>query len=293
MQSDISPQVQKRLVTFQKDEITAHIIYGRIAQREKDPHNKAVLERMANDEKEHAIFWERYTGVEVKPNRFLVVWYGILSVLLGYTFVLKLMEEKEEFSIQEYQAIEAEIPESRAVLEDEHEHEQLLLEMLDEERLQYVGAMVLGLNDALVELTGAIAGLTFALQNTRLVALSGIITGISATLSMAASNYLAEHADGNPNALKSSVYTGVAYLVTVVLMVLPYLLFPTHMYLYAFIVMIVTVILIIFAFNYYISVARSQPFFKNFATMALISLSVAGISFVIGLVAKNLLGIDI
>ena len=114
-----------------------------------------------------------------------------------------------------------ELPEARAILADERRHEAELTEMLDEERLQYVGSMVLGLNDALVELTGAIAGVTFALANTRLVALTGIITGISATLSMAASNYLAERANGNANAIKSSLYTGIAYLITVALLVLP------------------------------------------------------------------------
>ena len=164
--------------------------------------------------------------------------------------------------------------------------------MLDEERLHYIGAMVLGLNDALVELTGAIAGVTFALANARLVALTGIITGVSATFSMAASNYLAERADNNPKALKSSIYTGVAYLVTVALLVLPYLLFPTHMYVAAFAVMIVTVILIIMFFNFYISVAKEEPFLKNFVTMAIISLSVAVISYIIGVLAKELLGID-
>jgi len=185
-----------------------------------------------------------------------------------------------------------ELPEAARILEDERRHEKELYGMLDEERLHYVGAMVLGLNDALVELTGAIAGVTFALANTRLVALTGIITGVSATFSMAASNYLAERADNNPKALKSSIYTGMAYLITVALLVLPYLLFPTNMYVAAFAVMIATVILIIMFFNYYISVAKEEPFLKNFATMAVISLSVALISYIIGVVAKQLLGID-
>jgi len=109
---------------------------------------------------------------------------------------------------------------------------------------------------------------------------------------MSASNYLAERADNNPKALKSSIYTGMAYLVTVALLVLPYLLFPIHMYVAAFAVMLVTVILIIMFFNYYISVAKEEPFLKNFATMAGISLTVAIISYVIGLLAKQLLGIE-
>ena len=152
---------------------------------------------------------------------------------------------------------------------------------------------MLGLNDALVELTGTIAGLTFALANNRLVALSGIITGVSATLSMAASNYLAKRAEGNGEALKSSAYTGAAYLLTVVAIVLPYLLLPNELYLLAFGIMIFVVVLIILAFNYYISVAQDLPFLKRFGEMVAISLGVAALSFVIGLVAKQLLGIDV
>jgi len=48
--------------------------------------------------------------------------------------------------------------------------------------------MVLGLNDALVELTGVITDVTFSLRNTRQMVLTGIATGIAATLSMMASN---------------------------------------------------------------------------------------------------------
>lgn len=290
---ELSRETSKRLVRFQRDEVTSAVIYENIAKREKNEANSKLLLEFAEDERQHAAFWEMYTGISVTPNRLKILWFSLMSRILGYTFVIKLIEKMEDLSIQDYAKISKEIPEVQAVMEDEQKHEDALINMLDEERLQYVGAMVLGLNDALVELTGTIAGLTFAFTHTRLVALSGIITGISATLSMAASNYLAEHADGNPNALKSSIYTGVAYLVTVVLMVLPYLILPNHLYRTAFVIMMITVVLIIFFFNWYISVARSQPFFKNFATMAIISLSVALISFLIGIGAKSLLGIDL
>lgn len=199
----------------------------------------------------------------------------------------------EQKSAQGYAALSGEIPQAAKISQEEHGHENALIGMLDEERLQYVGSMVLGLNDALVELTGTIAGLTFAMANTRLIALSGIITGISATLSMGASNYLAERAAGNRNALKSSFYTGIAYLVTVALLVLPYLLYPETLYIAALITMLAAVILIILVFNYYISVAKSQPFLRRFAEMAAISLSVAAISFLIGILVKEFLGIDI
>ena len=114
-------------------------------------------------------------------------------------------------------------------MSEETDHENKLMGMLNEERLKYVGSMVLGMNDALIELTGALAGFTFAMQNTRIVALAGLITGVSATLSMTSSSYLSSKADGDPDALKSSLYTGAMYLVTVALMVFPYLIVPNSM----------------------------------------------------------------
>ena len=277
----------------QKDEETGALIYAYMAKREKSPENKKLLEQMSKDEKKHADVWKSITNENIMPSKSRIFFKKVLITILGFTFVVKSMEKEEQVGQATYEEMKSSIPEAAKMLVEERKHEKVLYNMLDEERLHYVGAMVLGLNDALVELTGAIAGVTFALANCKLVALTGIITGISATLSMAASNYLAEKADGNEDALKSSVYTGGAYLVTVVLMVLPYLLFPNNMYVAAFAVMIATVLLIIFAFNYYISVAKEQPFFKNFLQMAIVSISVAIISFGIGLLAKKLLGIDV
>ena len=288
--SDISMKI---LIKSQKDEETGALVYEYLAKKEKDPENRKILHKMAMDETSHAKTWKSYTKKNVKADKLKILFVKVISTLLGYTFTLKMIQKDEGFAQKEYEILKQEIPEALKIQEDEHRHEGELITMLDEERLQYVGAMVLGLNDALVELTGAIAGLSFALANTKLVALSGIITGISATLSMAASNYLAEKADGNPKAFKSSIFTGVAYLITVALMVLPYLLLPETAYVEAFLIMIGVVILIILVFNYYISVAKDQPFFKNFLKMALISISVAGISYLIGILAKTLLGIDV
>lgn len=290
---ELSQKALDILLKSQRDEETDCLIYDFMSKKEKDPKNKKILAKMAADERDHAKMWKSLTKKEVNPNLKLVYWYKFLTIIMGFTFVLKLIQSGETTASSKYADIIDEVPEAKKASEDELRHEYELIEMLDEERLQYVGAMVLGLNDALVELTGTIAGLSFALMNTRIVALSGIITGISATLSMAASNYLAERAENNPNAMKSSVYTGVAYLITVALLVLPYLIFPEDMWLGALVTMLITVIFIILFFNYYISVAKDLPFMKRFLEMAGISLSVAAISFVIGILVKNFLGIDL
>ena len=288
----LSPSLLAAVRKAQLDEREGAILYAFMAEREKNEENSAVLSHMAKDEAEHAALWESVLGETLHANGAKMLWSKLLTVLLGFTFMIKRMHKGEQLAQADYEKMQSELPAAAKVLADERRHEAELVKMLDEERLHYVGAMVLGLNDALVELTGAIAGVTFALCNTRLVALTGIITGVSATLSMAASNYLAERADDNPNALKSSAYTGIAYLVTVALLVAPYLLFPTHMYTAAFATMIAMVLLIILFFNYYISVAKDEPFLRRFGEMAVISLSVALISFLIGILAKNLLGID-
>jgi len=289
---EISDELMKLVQKAQRDEEEGAILYSFMAKREKNEENKKLLEQMSKDEDIHAKVWKEISNKDIKPSKLGIMWFKFLTVVMGFTFVVKTMQKKESLAQVGYEQMSKELSEAARILEDERRHEKELYGMLDEERLHYVGAMVLGLNDALVELTGAIAGVTFALANTRLVALTGIITGVSATFSMAASNYLAERADNNPKALKSSIYTGMAYLITVVLLVLPYLLLPTNMYALAFAIMLATVILIIMFFNYYISVAKGEPFFKNFATMAVISLSVALISYIIGVVAKQLLGIE-
>lgn len=283
----------KRMLQFQKDEITSSIIYTRFAKRMKDFKNRKILLQIANDEKKHAQIWKNYTGQEVRPNRFKIIWYLFLTYVLGYTFIVKLLENEEYSGARGLGIVKQEIPEVVHIIEQEEKHERLLMNMLNEERLNYVGAMVLGLNDALVELTGTIAGLTFVLVHTKLIALAGIVTGIAATLSMAASNYLAERANKNPHALKACIYTGIAYIITVVLLVLPYLFFPDKMYLAALCTMILIVIGIIFFFNYYIAIVRSEAFWPRFLEMATISLSVALISFLIGLLAKLCFNLDV
>lgn len=291
--SSLSVKAQAAVLQSQKDEETGALVYAFIARKEKNPENAALLAKMSADEQTHAAYWQSISKQKVKPDRWKLLRLRALAFVLGYTFVIKRLIGDETGAVDVYQTLKDEIPGAAGVQADEMRHENELAEMLDEERLQYVGAMVLGLNDALVELTGTIAGLSFALQNTRIVALSGIITGISATLSMAASNYLAERADGNENALKSSIYTGVAYLITVALLVMPYLLLPDTLWAVALVLMICVVVLVILAFNYYISVAKTLPFRRRFTEMVSISLGVAVIAFLIGLLAKALLGVDI
>ena len=288
---NVPQNIIKKITKMQKGEITEYHIYQKISKRIKGEDNQKILMQIAEDEHRHYQIWANLLHQEVKPNRLKILFYTIVNFILGYTFTLKIMESGEEDAQDAYDEISKYYPIAKEILGDEDKHEVELLNLLNEERLNYVGSMVLGLNDALVELSGALAGLTFALQNTAIISLTGLITGIAASLSMAASEYLSAKADNNPNALKSSLYTGVAYVITVALLILPYLFISNPFVSLA--IMLATVVLIIFLFNYYISVAKGYNFKKRFFQMAIISLSVAGLSFLIGILVNQLIPTNI
>jgi VIT1/CCC1 family predicted Fe2+/Mn2+ transporter len=283
---------KERIIKAQKNEITEFHIYRHLAQHTKDSHNKKILEQISQDELGHYKLCKKITGRDVAPDRLKIFQYTTISRIFGLAFGLKLMERGEGLAVINYSDIEG-FPDTKKMARDEKSHEDKILSMLSEERVEYAGSIVLGLNDALVELTGALAGLTFVISNTRVIASIGFVTGFAASLSMAASDYLSsieeEHKGKNP--LKSALYTGVTYILTVLLLISPYV-FLNNIYI-ALASMLGIAMLIIFAYTFYITTAKSQGFKKRFLEMAAISLTVAFISFGVGYIIKSVFKVDV
>jgi VIT1/CCC1 family predicted Fe2+/Mn2+ transporter len=288
----LDERVRKTILTAQKNEITEHFIYEKLSESTRDPNNKRILKQIAHDELDHYNFWKKYTKENVKPNKLKIRTYYLISRIFGITFGIKLMEKGEEKAQTTYEKISKSVPAAKSIVKDEDEHENQLIDLIDEERLKYVGSMVLGLNDALVELTGALAGLTFALQNTRLIAMAGLITGIAASLSMATSEYLSTKSEQDGKSpIKASVYTGSAYVVTVLFLIFHYFVF-TELYLCLGLT-ILNAVTVIFIFTFYISVAKDIPFKNRFLEMALISLGIASLTFIIGFIIRTFLNVEL
>jgi VIT1/CCC1 family predicted Fe2+/Mn2+ transporter len=288
----ISPEIRQQLISAQREEITEYHIYNKLAEQSKDTDNQKVLRQIAADELKHYKLWGAYTNKEVSPSFWEIKKYYWIARIFGLTFGLKLMEKGEKKAQINYDLIATEIPEAREVSDDENNHEKELLGLIEEEHLKYMGSIVLGLNDALVEILGTLAGLTFALQNTKLVALAGIITGIAGALSMSSSEYLSNKAEGKDDlAIKSAVFTGIAYVIAVIFLVAPFLILSSVFV--ALLVALFDSILIVFLFTYYISVANDQPFRKRFLEMVILSTVVGLISFGLGYVVRIFFGIDI
>lgn len=283
-------KIEKLLLKMQRNELTEYHVYRHLAKKMKNSEDKTLILNIAKTEKIHYEFWKQQSDKTVKAHKIKIGFYCLLTMILGYTFTLKLMEKNESLSAKNDQLLSLYISGADEIEKQEQFHKKEMLKLLNEERLNYVGSMVLGLNDALVELTGALAGLTLALSTTKLISISALITGIAAALSMAASEFLRAKADGKSNALKSAVYTGITYLVTVILLIIPYIIITDQRFL-SLGLMLGIVICIIFSFNYFISVAKSEPFQKRFWQMIVIGLTVTVISFLMGFLVKNLFGV--
>ena len=279
------------IIQQQENELTEHFIYLKLADLSNDEKNQKTLRAIAKQEMQHYEFWKGITGVESVPNQRRITKHLFLAKVFGLSFSLRLLEAGEAEASRFYDSVSDRYPEALQIKEDELQHEQKLIGILNDSRLVYAGAIVLGLNDALVEFTGTLAGLTFAFSDNIIVGSMGVVMGVAASLSMAASGYLASREDGHDvvNPISSAVYTGVAYIFTVICLVLPYFLIESPYI--ALGIMLLTTILIIAVYNYYISVAKAVSFKKRFAEMALISLGVAAISFGIGMLIKYIFGI--
>lgn len=276
---------------FQRNEITESIVYERLASIEKNEENRKTLRMISVEERVHYDILKRYTGKDVKPNGIRIARFYWLARILGITFAIKLMESSEQSAHSNYSKF-TDYPDLLRLSHEEEVHETKLIELINEEKLEYMGSVVLGLNDALVEFTGALAGFTLALSDSKLIALTGSITGIAAALSMASSEYLSTKSEGTEGKrpVKAAIYTGIAYIITVVALVTPFILISNV--LIALGVMLMMALIIIALFNYYYSVARGESFRKRFTEMAVLSFSVATVSFLIGYALKEFMGIE-
>ena len=285
----LDQNVKRIILDFQKNEITEHAVYKRLAEKAKGK-NAEILQTISKDELRHYNEWKEYTQTEVQPNRLSVVKYLILSTIFGLTSVMKIMERGEEKAQDAYNKISNELPKAKEIFEDEVVHENLLIDMIDEKRFDYISSMIQGLNDASIELSGELAGFTFALQNTQLIGFAGLIAGIAQFLSSSASEieiYLSRKTEENRQTLKTSFFEGIVYMFTVLFLIIPY--FISTSYYIALAVTLLSTSLIIIFFTFYVSVVKTLSFKKMFSTVVTITLGVGGVAFIIGWIIRVVL----
>ncbi len=287
----LNSKLKAKLIEIQEKEITEHAVYKTLSEMAKGK-NSEILKQISEDELGHYNEWKNYTQIEIRANRLSVLKYLIISKIFGLMFMMKLMEENEEQAQASYSKVLEELPEAKQILAEEVEHEKLLIEMIDEKRLKYLSSIISGLNDALIELAGELAGFTFALQNTSLIGFAGLIAGIAQFLSSSASEmelYLTERTVENKEAIRKSFFEGSIYLITVFFLITPFFLIQNPFF--AMGISAFNSFLIIIFFTYYVSIVKELSLKKMFSITVLITLGIGAVSFIIGWIVKTILNL--
>ncbi|BAL80869.1 VIT1/CCC1 transporter family protein [Caldisericum exile] len=281
-----------KFIEAQVSEITGAKIYGFLSEKLKGK-NRELIKEISKDEFNHYLLLKKITKVDVKEDFLQLILYKILYYVFGVVFVVKLMERSESDAVRLYKELSNKDSEFLSVLEDEERHEEELIGLIEEERVYYVSSVVLGLNDALVEITGTISGLSSALQNARTIGVAALITGVAASLSMAASEYISKKTDllSQRNPLKAAVYTFVAYFLVVLGLVLPF--FFVNNFVIGFIFSIIFGFLIVVVFSFYVSIIHDTEFKRTFSEMFFVVIGVVVITFFLGYIARKLFNVNI
>ena len=281
---------------FCKDEYKDYMVYKFLAERERDPERKKLLEEMARQELEHYGFWKELAGKDCKVKVSKRYLYTLLLArrILGLTFTVKLLEMHESEVISAYKRYLPKLKgkyreELEKIIRDEEEHEKNLMGQINEKIVRYLGFIALGLADAIIEITGVHAGFLGATATTIVAGVAGLIVGLSAAISMAAAAYLQAKHEGSEAPLPSAGATGIAYFVAVVLLALPY--FVTHSSILAFIASVAIAVMLVAFFTFYSSVINETSFKREFLENTGILFGTAAAAYVFGDVLGTIFGL--
>ncbi|WP_457741873.1 VIT1/CCC1 transporter family protein [Thermococcus sp.] len=191
---------------FYIDEWADAKLYEKLAEWEKDEEIKAEFKRLAELERWHAKFWkaflERRNEKPPRPkvNRLTIWSVKLLRKVLGPGSVASLLEMGENSAIEKYfrflrefagELSEDERETLKRVILDEIEHEKFFREEEKAFHVENIRDLILGMNDGLVEILGAVTGLSAVYPNSpELVGISGLIVGVAGALSMAIGTFV-------------------------------------------------------------------------------------------------------
>ena len=273
-----------------------YVIYSELSKVEKVPEFKRILHHLAQQEFTHFQFWKKHSNQKEFTVNSLQIWtYKFLRKVMGLTFAARFLERHEQEMVEKYAQLLTETTDKslrkkvKAIIDLEAEHEQELISQIKEERVTFISSIVLGLNDGLIEITGALVGFSLALRQNNLIALTGFITGLAASLSMASSAYMQAKYEEGKNARKVAVYTGLTYISVVLLLILPFVVLPLVKE--ALLLLLGIILVIIFSMSYYTAIIFRRSFRKQFLEMFVFSMGVAAITFTVGYFLRGWVGI--
>jgi len=188
----------KKAMEFYINEVSDYQLYILLSQKVKDEELRKNLVRIANMEKGHASYWKSFLekrGQPIPQVKLSVVRKTIallLNKLASPVLIISFLELGETRGVREYYQFLKQAPLSeeekeklKSIIVDEIQHETFFAKEAEKLGLSNVRDFVLGMNDGLVEILGAVTGLSAVyINNPKMVAISGSIVGVAGALSM-------------------------------------------------------------------------------------------------------------
>ncbi|MGD0318743.1 MAG: hypothetical protein ABSB56_03490 [Nitrososphaerales archaeon] len=274
-----NPELSRIAKTRMSHEFTDAKLYERLSKTVSSASPFAgVLMQLSATEHRHCEFWKKYAPEEEpKMDRLKLYWILLLRRVLGLTFASRFLDRHESSVVKEYRALAGLIPEAdKAAFEemvaDEQEHEKEFAQKIESSAIRYISFVVLGLADALVEITGIHAGSLGIYNLTEYAGLAGVTAGAAASLAMASAAFAQAKQGFQGSAKLSAVYTGISYFITAIILAAPYFLTPSMIYALGTSLFLAVVILALI--SYYSTVISGKPFLRDFLEMLLIMFGV-------------------
>jgi VIT1/CCC1 family predicted Fe2+/Mn2+ transporter len=278
------------------DELTDYTLYLRLAEIQNGA-TVQVFKDLAAMEKRHLDFWQRFVpDYRPKLKARLIRRALYLRRVFGTTFAIRYLERHESDSIKRYKAAAHLVPpEDKAafdeVLADEEHHEVEFASRIESSSVRYISFVVLGLADALVEITGIHAGSLGIYNKTEIAGLAGIIAGGAASLAMASAAYAQAKQGFKGSAGASAAYTGISYFITAIILATPY--FLTGSQLEAISVSLTLAVVIVTFASYYSSIISTKPFMRDYLELLLILFGVTVALYIFGSFIRAETGVTI
>ena len=282
------------------DEYTDYLVYKRLSESSsvKDPKIKQILVTLSNTEYGHYEFWKKFlpSDTKVVANTWAIYLTLLLRMIFGNTFAIKYLEKHETAVIKKYKSVKNSIPEVDQrrfdeMVRDEEEHENTFMEQMQGPYLKYIAFIILGLADAIVEISGIHAGSLGIYHSTEITGLAGIVAGASASIAMASAAYAQAKQGFQGSPTISAVFTGGSYFINAIVLAAPY--FFTKSQEIAITTSIIFALLIIAFVTYYNSVVSSARFLRDFTELSGIMLGASAALFLFGLLIRSVFGITI
>ena len=269
------------------DEFSDCTLYDRLSKtvNSDSPFREVLLDLSATEHK-HFEFWRKYVpGEEPKLARLKLYWVLFLRKFFGLTFATRYLDRHEGKVVQEYEGLARLIPEADRpayddMVADEKEHEKAFAKKVESSAIRYIAFVVLGLADALVEISGIHAGWLGLFEKTEIAGLAGVVAGGAASLAMASAAFAQAKQGFSGSARLSAVYTGVSYFVTAIILATPY--FLTSSMILALATSLTLAVAILAVTTWYSTVIQQKLFPRDFVEILAILFGTVILVFLLG-----------